>query len=128
MGCPFSELSPNRQCRQTKRHSSHRTGHSSIQPNCFPVQRGRQRPFPMPLCCIRSEYIRHGQSVCVNGSPASTIGYGKTLRTLARQSAPPFLLARGDAGEGCQQVVMSMFIPFNAFFARPSANRPTPIT
>ena len=53
---------------------------------------------------------------------------GNTARTLSRQSAPPFLFARGDAGDGCQQPLTWMPIPPNVFNALLSANFPLPIT
>ena len=44
------------------------------------------------------------------------------------QSAPPFLFASGDAGEGCQQDWIVVCSPESAFLALDSAYFPTPIT
>ncbi len=47
----------------------------------------------------------------------------RTEVTLARQSAPPFLLASGDAGLGCQHVDRCTSRPFGL---RPTSVRPPP--
>ena len=51
---------------------------------------------------------------------------GRTFLIFSFQSFPLFLLARGDAGEGCQQLVISTSRFFNAFKALFSAYFPTP--